>query len=88
VTTRESIHELVDRLPDEALSAAEDALRCLAPADDSDDFLQWLRSLPEEDEDLSPRELEAVRRHNAGVRSGRLYSHAELLDAINASARE
>ena len=78
MTTRESVHGIVDRLPDESLAAAEDALRALTPPEQDDDLLEWLQNVPEEDEELSPEELKAVRQWRENPRPGIQLTWDEL----------
>ena len=64
MTSKETLHRMIDELPDAALPAVE---RYLALVRD-DLFLLSLLTAPEEDEDLSPEEeaqLAAARRRRA-----------------------
>jgi hypothetical protein len=87
VTTREALHALVDTLPEDLLAEAEDSLERLA-AERAERELAWtLENAPLEDEPLSPPEIDALRRYDAGRRAGRVYTEEELVDLIRSSAR-
>jgi hypothetical protein len=65
VTTRQALHDLVDRLPEERLSDAEERLSELAPVSD-EEFWKRLADAPYDDEPLSKREIAALERADRG----------------------
>jgi hypothetical protein len=70
MTTREMLHVIVDRLPEEELSTAE---RILTELDQSADALRkLLASAPADDEPFDPADLE-------GADEGPLISHDEVV---------
>jgi hypothetical protein len=69
MTSRAALHDLVERLPESALPAAEESLERLAKTGGrgfSEEFWKRLEEAPIDDEPLSDRELEALRRDDAG----------------------
>jgi hypothetical protein len=63
-TTREQLHEMVDALPDEQFDAARHAL--------------WELSIPEDDEPVTPEDLEAIRLGREEYAQGKTISNAEM----------
>ena len=61
MTTRQSLHDLVDDLPEDVLGEAERSLARLK-AHASDPFLEALRNAPIDDEPLTPQERARVDR--------------------------
>lgn len=77
MTTRQALHDLIDDLPEDALGEAERSLaRLKAPAADA--ALEAMRNAPIDDEPLTAREAEALRRWEAGQRGGRSYTEDEV----------
>jgi hypothetical protein len=66
VTTRERLHQLVDELSEQE---AHEALQ-LITARRGDDFVRWLDSLPEEDEEISEQEEAAVQEARDEIAAG------------------
>jgi hypothetical protein len=64
MTTRDEIHAIVDKVPDEQLDAARLALLDLA--------------IPEDDEPLTPDEIAALEHAELTERYGTLLSHDEV----------
>jgi hypothetical protein len=59
MVTREALHRLVDELPDTVLPEAARVLGALrAPANDP--FLQFILSVPEDDEPLTAEDIAAI----------------------------
>jgi len=77
MTTRQALHDLVDDLPEDVLGEAERSLARLK-AHAVDPVLEALRNAPVDDEPLTAREAEALRRWEAGKLGGRLYTEGEL----------
>ena len=87
MTTRAALHDLVDGLPDDLLDDAQVSLaRLAAERERREAIWKRLEEAPYDDEPLSPREIEALRRYDAGERSGRVYTEQEILDLIEAAA--
>jgi hypothetical protein len=86
VTTRQALHDLVDRLPEERLSDAEERLSELAPVSD-EEFWKRLADAPYDDEPLSKREIAALERAERGEGHPKFYTREEmerlLADAAN-----
>jgi predicted transcriptional regulator len=75
LSTREAIHQLVDRLPDSELLAAKRALERLAGRPS---LAEFLANAPIEDEPISPQEAAATREGWADVAAGRVSSDEEI----------
>ena len=73
---RDILYRLVDLLPERDLDAARRMLRGLLTPED-DPVLRAFLEAPEEDEDMSARDLEALARGAADVVAGRMVSHEE-----------
>ena len=73
--SRESLHHLVDRLPDAELAAAQRFLEYLA----ANPALRAALAAPPDDEPVTAQDLEAIRRAQDDVRSGRVSSHDDVL---------
>jgi hypothetical protein len=80
MTSRAALHEILDRLPEEALPAVEASLSRFANGDD--DFRAFLDGLPEDDEPLSERELAAIKRWEAGASRGTALTYAEIHELV------
>jgi hypothetical protein len=76
MTTRESLHHLIDELPECALGEAERSLSPLRTLED-DPVLRALLEAPEDDEPLTPEEEAAIEVAREDVRAGRTVSHEE-----------
>ena len=69
MVTREALHRLVDELPETVLADAARALSALhAPG--ADPFLQFLLSVPEDDEPLTPEDIAAIEEGEAEIARG------------------
>ncbi|MFN0093715.1 MAG: hypothetical protein ACKVVT_02925 [Dehalococcoidia bacterium] len=86
MTTREAVHALLDRVNDEDLAAAEEALRPLVPLTPAQ-LHAILDAAPFDDEPLTPRELELVEAGEADLRAGRVRSQADV-EAIIRNLRD
>ena len=75
-TTRDALHRLVDELPKRELSAAWRYLEYLRNM--GDPVLRAFLEAPEDDEELSEDEAEALREAYEDVRAGRLTSLEEV----------
>jgi hypothetical protein len=73
--TREALHELVDRIPDEDISAAHRLLKYLAT---SPAFRATLSALPD-DEPITRGDAEFIARAHRVIQAGRVASHEEIL---------
>ena len=73
---RDILYRLVDLLPERDLDAARRMLRGLL-SPEGDPALRAFLEAPEEDEDMSARDLEALARGDADVAAGRVVSHEE-----------
>jgi hypothetical protein len=80
MTSRAALHELLDRLPDEALPAVEASLSRFANGDE--DLRAFLEGLAEDDEPLSDRELQAIKRWEAGESRGTALTYGEVHDLV------
>ncbi|MFN0093713.1 MAG: hypothetical protein ACKVVT_02915 [Dehalococcoidia bacterium] len=83
MTTREAVHALLDRVDDEDLVAAEEALRPLVPLT-PDELHAILDAAPLEDEPLSEDEIAAIERGIADIAAGRVQSD-RYVEALLAS---
>ncbi|MEX0784106.1 MAG: hypothetical protein WD557_15805 [Dehalococcoidia bacterium] len=77
MTTREALHDLLDELPENVLSFAEQSLQRLKAMED-DPLWQSLLNAPEDDEPTTPEDLEAIERGYRSIREGRGIPHAEV----------
>jgi hypothetical protein len=73
--SRETLHDLVDRIPEEELPAAKRFLEYLAvsPA------CRAALSAPPDDEPLTEADVAAIARARDEVRAGKVISHDEIL---------
>jgi len=71
MTTREKAQKLLDAVPDSELEPVVEFLASHGtPAERGDSFARWLDSRPEEDEDISAEEEEAVQEAREEIASG------------------
>jgi hypothetical protein len=76
VVTKEDIHKLIDQIPEDTLP---DVVRYLEEIRaESDPFLKYLESVPEEDEPVSEEEARAIDEAKAEVARGEVYSLEEI----------
>ena len=75
VTTRESLHELVDGIPESALDDAEASLRSLTAADESG-LRRFLDEAPYDDEPLTDDERAAIALADAEFARGEGVPHS------------
>jgi hypothetical protein len=91
VTTRQALHDLVDRLPDEKLSDAEERLSELTAVSD-EEFWKRLEDAPYDDEPLSEREIRALERAERGEGHAVTLTRQEMeqliAEAASRSARQ
>jgi hypothetical protein len=73
--TRETLHELIDRIPEGEIAAAQRFLEFLAT---SAAFRATL-SAPPDDEPVTKGDAESIARAHRDVRAGRVVSHEEIL---------
>lgn len=73
--TRDSLHQLIDRLPETELSAAQRFLEYLA----SSPACRTALLAPVDDEPVTKGDAEAIARARADVEAGRFVSHDEVL---------
>lgn len=76
-TTREHLHQLVDRLPDDELHAAGRYLEFLEQERAGDRFYRMLQDAPIDDEAETPEEAAAVAEAYEDIAAGRTVTHAE-----------
>jgi hypothetical protein len=75
MTTREKLHQIVDKLPEEELDAALKAIESRA----DDPLIRRLEEAPLEDEEISPEEEAAVQEARDELAAGApLISHDEI----------
>lgn len=77
--SRDVLHDLVDRIPEEELAAAKTFLEYLAvsPA------YRAALSAAQDDEPVTENDAEAIQRAREDVRAGRVISHDEILREFN-----
>jgi hypothetical protein len=73
--TRETLHELIDRIPEEEIAAAQRLLEFLAA---SAAFRATL-SAPLDDEPVTKGDADAIERAHRDVQAGKVVSHEEIL---------
>jgi hypothetical protein len=73
--TREALHELIDRIPEGEIVAAQRFLEYLAT---SAAFRATL-SAPPDDEPITRGDAESIARAQGDLRAGRVVSHEEVL---------
>ena len=73
--TREALHELIDRIPEEEIVAAQRFLEYLAR---SAAFRATL-SAPPDDEPVTRGDAESIARAHDDTRAGKVVSHEEVL---------
>jgi hypothetical protein len=66
MTTRQALHQLLDELPEELLSMAEERLAALR----DDPFLRFLMAAPVDDEPLDDEDLAALAEADAEIARG------------------
>jgi hypothetical protein len=73
--TRETLHEMIDRIPETEIVAAQRLLERLA----GDASFRTAFSAPPDDEPVTRGDAEAIARARADLQSGRVASHDEVL---------
>jgi hypothetical protein len=73
--TREALHELIDRMPDSEIVAAQRVLERLV----RDAAFRAAMSAPLDDEQVTAGDAEAVARARRDLQAGRVVSHDEIL---------
>lgn len=73
--TRERLHEMIDRIPESYIAAAQQALERLA----KDASFRAALSAPADDEPVTAGDASAIARALADVKAGRTVSHDEVL---------
>ena len=73
--SRDTLHDLVDRIPDEELVAAKRFLEYLAVSPAHRTAL----SAPEDDEPVTEGDVAAIGRAREAVQAGNVISHEEML---------
>jgi hypothetical protein len=73
--TRESLHELIDRIPEEDIAAAQRFLEGLATSA----AFRAARSAPPDDEPITTGDAEAIDRAQRDIQVGKVVSHEEIL---------
>jgi len=76
MTTKDSLKDLIDQLPDEELHAAKRFIEYLR--DGGSPLLGVLLEAPEDDADLSEEAAAALREAELEVKAGDVVTHAEL----------
>jgi len=77
MTTKERLHELVDRLPEGSENHAEEYLRYLLES--GDPVLAALKSAPLDDEPETQAERKAAEEARKDVQANRVVSHEAIL---------
>jgi len=72
---RETLHHLIDRIPEGELPAAQRFLEYLA----SNPAYRAAMSAPPDDEPVTPGDAEAIAKAREDVRAGRTVSHDDVL---------
>ena len=73
--TRESLHELIDRIPEEEIAAAQRFLEVLATSA----ALRAARSAPPDDEPITSGDADAIALAPRDIQAGKVVSHEEIL---------
>jgi hypothetical protein len=73
--TRETLHELIDRIPEGEIAAAQRFLEYLAT---SPAFRATL-SAPPDDEPITSGDVESIARAHRDIQAGKVVSHEEIL---------
>lgn len=73
--SREALHELIDRLPESQIVAAQRALERLA----TDTGFRAAMSAPPDDEPITAGDAEAIARAQRDIQAGMVVSHNEIL---------
>jgi hypothetical protein len=73
--TCESLHELIDRIPEEEIAAAQRFLEVLATSA----AFRAARSAPPGDEPITRGDAEAIARAQGDIQAGKVVSHEEIL---------
>ena len=73
--SREALHELIDRIPESEIVAAERVLERLA----SDAAFRAAMSAPPDDEPVTVGDAEAIARARRDLQAGMVVSHDEIL---------
>ena len=73
--SRQALHELVDRIPDSEIVAAQRVLERLA----SDAAFRAAMSAPPDDEPVTEGDAEAIARARRDLQAGMVISHDEIL---------
>ena len=73
--TREALHELIDRIPESEIAAAQRVLEHLA----RDASFRAAMSAPPDDEAVTVGDAEAIARARTDLEAGRVVSHDEML---------
>jgi len=72
---RETLHDLIDRIPDGELSAAQRFLEYLA----SNPAYRAALAAPTDDEPVTSNDAKAIVKAREDVRAGRIVSHEDVL---------
>ncbi len=81
MTTKASLHVLIDQLPETMLPEAERYLRRLQAAE-SDSFLQFLLNAPEDDEPLTAEDIAAIEEGKAEIARGDVLPWEVFLEQL------
>jgi hypothetical protein len=73
--TRDALHEMIDRIPESDLGAAQRVLEYLA----KDAAFRAAMSAPPNDEPVTEGDTEAIARATRDFQAGRVVSHDEIL---------
>jgi hypothetical protein len=77
MTTREALHALVDRVPEDSLAAAERALADIAEPRNVAPLRERLERAPYDDEPLTADDVATIERGKRSARAGDLLSREE-----------
>lgn len=81
MTTKASLHVLIDQLPETMLAEAERYLLLLQTAE-SDPFLQFLLNAPEDDEPLTAEDIAAIEEGKAEIARGEVLPWEVFLEQL------
>jgi hypothetical protein len=73
--TREALHELIDRLPEGEIAAAQRLLEHLATSAP----FRAAYLAPPDDEPVTPGDIEAIARAHREIQAGEVVSHEDIL---------
>lgn len=76
--TRDTLHHLVDELPEQEIARASRVLRALLDSAEEEGPLYTLDTAPDDDEPIGDEERQAIDEALRDIRAGRTVPHAEV----------